>query len=217
MALWDKEDLLLRCKDMLMRPTSDLVFTDVRLYRYLTAAEDEWKPIVARHYPEEMWAARTILTTSDSKTFTLPSGAASALDIVIYESLKGRVLIPGDISDPGADYVLQSGSILMTADRKVTFSDGPYARWIAEPVAIDASTDSTISPSRLRILLVYAACALAARSGGVGDPSYYEEKLDEAAWGNAQTGNVGLLGNLKASGPGYSYHGTPDYAYWRGH
>ena len=69
MATWDVADLLQRVKDYAGRPSTDAVFTDAFWYRRLTEAEQEWKPIIAAHYPNEMWAGPYLMRSVSDSTF----------------------------------------------------------------------------------------------------------------------------------------------------
>lgn len=221
MSLWDSPDLLQRLEDLLGRPSTDAVFTSPYKYRLLTQAEGEIKPMVAQHFPDMMWSAPALMTSTADKVFTLGSSVTEPLRVQILSSLTGRQLKPGAYWDADSDYVWDGvASIRMTRGREVTFPDGaPYARVVTKPTTIDASTASGIFPERLRILLVYRAAGLAARRGfGTMEPQYYEDAFDEAAWGLSGTGNTGLIGSLKtmdlAAGEAAITGGGGD-AYWR--
>ena len=69
MATWDVADLLQRVQDYAGRPTTDAVFTDAFWYRRLTEAEQEWKPIIAAHYPNEMWVGPYLMRSVGDQTF----------------------------------------------------------------------------------------------------------------------------------------------------
>jgi len=221
MANWDAADLLQRCRDEIGRPDADSVFPNAKVYRYLTSAEAHWKPIIAAHHPDDMWDAPAILTAAaDEQTFTFPESETDPLAFMLFTSLTGRPLKPGPYWDRESDYVVEKGIIRITNGRSFTFEDGaPYMRQINAPGTIDASTDSTIFPARLRVLLVYHACAGMARTGmGLGDPSFYQDAMDEAAWGNPMTGDVGMIGALKARdqlGGMSGIAGGGEYRFWR--
>ena len=199
MALYDSADLLQRLRDLLGRPTTDAIFTDALLYRFLTQAEAEVKSEVATHHPHGMWSAPVIMTTADSKVYTLGGSVTEPLRLLLLESLTGQPLKPGPFWDPESDYVWEGGNtIRITAGRTRTFASGPYARVVTAPTTINATTSSTVDPDRLRILLVYKAASFAARrGGGIQEPQYFDDAYDQAAWGTPGTGNVGLLGALK--------------------
>ena len=221
MATWDSADLLQRVRDLLNRPTIDQLFDDPKIYRWLTEAEAYWKPIIVAHYPDEMWSAPTLMTPAvDGKTFDFPVGVTDPIRFEVLESLTGLPLKRGAFWDPGSDYVLESGRIRITGGRSRSFIDGaPYVRYITAPGDIDASTESTINPPRLRALLAYGAAEMACRSGAAwGDPSYFEERAQTLAWGSPNVGDVGLIGQLKTidhRGGMASLEGSRPWAYWR--
>lgn len=222
MATWDNADLLLRVQNLLSRPTTDALFTDTKIYSWLTEAEAYWKPIIAAHAPQDMWTAPALMTAvGDGKTFTFPSSAVGMLRVQIMRSSAYDPLKPGAIWDVGSDYVLENGLLRIAAGREMTFPDGaPYVRLITEPGDIDASTQSTILPKRARAMLPYTAAEIACRTGAAwGDPSYFEERADKLAWGAPDlVGDVGIIGQLKVvnhDGGMASMHGGLDLPYWR--
>lgn len=217
MADYDVADLLARCRRELQRPTTDLAFTDADFYAWLTEAEAHWLPILALHAPGHMLTAPTQLTTTDNIVYSFPGLTEAPLAVKIWDSLRGVPLVRGDFSDTEADYVWEGATIRMPGNIERTFSDGPYARWIAPPATINVSTDSAIKPARARILLVHHACMLAAERGGARlSPQVYETRCDKAAWGKLGTGDVGIIGTLKAHDPTGTHRLAPEhYRWWR--
>ena len=69
MGTWSTADLLQRVQDYAGRPSTDAVFTDAFWYRRLTEAEQEWKPIIAAHYPNEMWVGPYLMRSVGDATF----------------------------------------------------------------------------------------------------------------------------------------------------
>ena len=69
MSTFDVADLLQRVQDYAGRPTTDAVFTDAFWYRRLTEAEQEWKPIIAAHYPNEMWVGPYLMRSISDERF----------------------------------------------------------------------------------------------------------------------------------------------------
>ena len=198
MADYDAADLLARAKFVRRRPSTDAGTSDPEWYSLLTLAEAKYKPLVAAPYPASMYAAAGVvaLTSTDNKVWTIPDVNSYALGLQVLRSETGEPLKAGAYWDQGSDYVMEGATIRITRGREL--STVPYARVIAGPAAIDASTDSTILPEQLRILLVYHACALDAGRGGMDDPSFYETMEREAAWGDpAEPADLGLLGALK--------------------
>ncbi len=217
MADWDAADLLTRFKRMRRRPSTDAGTDSDDIYALLTEAEEHWKPIIAAHYPAAMYAAAGLvaLTSSDNKVWTIPSVNDEPLAVLILASETGAPLKMGPYWDPGSDYVMEGATIRITRGREL--STTPYARVIAGPTTVDANTDSTILPVRLRKLIVYHACALDAGRGGMDDPSFYEAMESDAAWGRPDNpGDVGMIGSLKlqntlAGAAGYS----GPFKYWK--
>ena len=127
--------------------------------------------------------------------------AENPLKLEFIESLTGGILKAGVFTSQSADYVLESGQIRVPRGRSTSFSDGaPYIRMIPPAGVINASYDSTVYPKRARILLVYKALALAAnRHGVLGDPSRFEDLMDEAWYGNPERGKIGLQAQLRVA------------------
>ena len=127
--------------------------------------------------------------------------AENPLKLEFIESLTGDILKPGVFTSSAADYVLESGQIRVPRGRTLSFSDGaPYVRMVPPAGVINASYDSTIYPKRARVLLVYKALALAAnRHGVLGDPSRFEDMMDERWFGNPEKGKIGLQAELRVA------------------
>lgn len=199
MADWDTADLVARCKRRRRRPDTDVGVDDEDWYAFLTEAESEWKPVIAQHFPEEMFGAPVQLTTSDEVVYTFPGVTESPLALVVMDSLNGYPLLPGPFWSDSNDYVWEGTTIRMCRNQPRSFPNGPYARFVSPPGTIDADTDSTILPARLRALLVEQACALQASAGGYDDPGPYEDRLKQLAFGDPNLGTLGLLGGLKVA------------------
>lgn len=220
MADFDTADLVSRCQLYRRRPATDEATTTANWYTMLSDAERHWKPVIAAHYPNQMYGAPQLLTSSDGGyTYVFPSSEQSPLAVLVLSSATGRPLLSGAYWDSGKDYVLEAGQIRMTLGRAVTFAGGPYARFIAAPAAITASVTSTILPAYLRQIIVYHACALDAMRGGMDDPAPYDRMAQQAAFGNpAILGDPGMLGALKKQdtlGGMAAFAGGGEYAWWR--
>lgn len=214
-------ELLAACKRLAKRPATDAATTDPDWYAFLTDAEARWKPVIALHAPGPMLTAPMKLTAAgDGRTFTFPS-SAEPIYVELYRSERGQRLVPGAYDDPGADYVLEGSTVRATAHRQPSYPDGaPWARYVTAPATINAATQSTINPARLRILLVYHACGLWASRGALMDPAHFERLEQQAAFGNPNIpGDLGLIGALKwadpASGMAAFRHDSEPYAWWR--
>lgn len=165
-------------------------------YAWLTEAQAYWLPRVAAEYPYHMFTAPTLLSTADSGvTYQFPSESAP-LAVEVYATLRGPRLYVGQYDDPAADYVWEGSQIRMTTNQARSFSDGaPYARWVASPGTIDASTQPTLKPVYARQLLVDRSLIYWATRGGVRDPSPFRDRETES-WRELQEA-------LKNSNPYY--------------
>jgi len=203
MAQWDAAMLLARVKVLCDRPASDQSITDAQLYALLSEAQEYWYTQWAVHAPHVLLTAPTAMTAGTGNlTYTFPS-SIRPLYVLIYTSATGDFLRPGSWDDPGADYVWEDDKIRMTRGTARVFpSTVPYARYMAPPGQIDGvPTEPTLKPDHARVLLVYHAAAEWARRGGKRDPGPFERKEHELAWGKDGTGDIGILGALKASNP----------------
>ena len=218
MADFDSADLLARCRRYAARPSVDEAFGDSAWYALLTEAEARWLPMLAIHDPGSMYGAPTQLSSDDGGyTYQLTE---EPLALELYTSVNGNPLFPGAYSDPEADYVLEGDEIRMVRGRARDFSDGPYARWISPPAAINASTASQIQPARHRMLLVYDALEKWASVGGHMDPTYWRHLLQATLYGDPEIpGDVGIIGSAKrrdfARGMAAYAHGGQGYRWWR--
>lgn len=211
MATWDSADLLTRLKDATGRPATDSALTSERAYRLLTDAHRAVAYTIAQHIPHTNYGAPVQLVTSDNKLYTL-SGAAEWIGrILVMRSLIGDPLIEGAYDDPAADYTLEGTTgIRITANR--TYSgDAPYVRYMAKPGDITDAIQPTLKPVDALDAVVWKAAALWARRGGFRDPRPYEEQADRILWGNAQTGEPGLIPAYKDMAEGVYSDWIPWY------
>ena len=187
MTLWDAPDCLARCKLLSGRDklTSDASMTDANWYDLLTAGEAYWKPKLAGQYPYHMFGAPTQLTSSDGGvTYIFPNESAP-LAVEVYAALVRPRLVAGQFGDPNADYVWEGSQIRMTTNTARAFASGPYARWVAAPTTINASTDPTLKPTFARQLLVCRAVIHWATRGGLRNPQTFRD-LEEETWRETQ-------------------------------
>lgn len=200
MALWDKVDLLARCKFYAQRPATDESMADADWYSLLTEAQAEVYTMLAAHGMQALYGAPTQLTTTDSKTFTFGTVASANIvpigQVEIRRTRTGPLMVPCSEWETGGDFVMEGDKIRIPGNR--TLSPAPYARFITPPEAIDASNDAALIPRHARILLVYRACEKWARRGGFRDPSYFIDLFTKAWSGDPNVpGDVGLLGLYK--------------------
>ena len=201
MALWDKADLLARCKFYAQRPATDESMADADWYSLLTEAQAEVYTMLAGHGVQALYGAPTQMTAAaDNKTFTFGQAAGANIvpigQVEIRRTRTGPLMIPCSEWESGGDYVFEGDKIRIPSNR--TLTPAPYARFITPPEAIDASTDAVLIPRHARILLVFKACEKWARRGGFRDPSYFVDLFNKAWGGDPNVpGDVGLLGMYK--------------------
>jgi hypothetical protein len=174
--------LLQRCKRYARRPSTDAAFADADWYALLTEAQDDAFEDIASRSPNALYSAPVQLTTADSgKTYTFGTDEASANlyamgHMEIYPDLAS---IPDRPLLPGKDYMLEGNKIRIPSNLTVTFSAGPYARFVSRPGIIDGSTQPTF-PKPGRMMLVYKALEKwASRPGSGTDPEYWGKQYDE--------------------------------------
>ena len=198
MADWDSADLLARCKVLAQRPATDSQQLDADWYSFLEEGQEHWIGQFAIHCAWTNMKAPTLLTTSDSgETYDFPVGTDRPLAVTLYQSKSGRLLRPGTFWDLASDYVWEGNHIRFPGGKTKTFSDGPYARYVASPTSLDASTEPVLLPKRARKLVVYWAVAEWAARGGMRNPKPFYDLMDRAWYGNPALGDLGLLGELK--------------------
>ena len=221
MANYDTADLLARAKRYLNRPSSDLGMADTDWYAFFTEGQAKWYEIIASHAPHVLYGAPELLTSADSgATYTFGSTPFPGGQIEVRASRSGPLLTIGQEWDSGADFTWEGDKLRVPDGQTRTFSAGPYARYIAAPTTIDASTAPTLKPPAARRLIVYDACANAAVRMGSHDPATFRDLEQRAAWGDPHNpGDVGLIGALKTqvytgdtgSGGWWSFIGNGGY------
>lgn len=211
--LWDRAWMLSEGKALLNRPTSDLGMSNTVWYQFLTTGQAKWYEIIATHAPHVLYGAPELLTTADSgATYTFASTPFPGGQIELRESRGGPLLTIGAEWDSGADFTWEGNQLRTPDGRTRTFSAGPYARYVAAPTAIDASTEPTLKPPAARRLIVLDACAQAAVRMGSHDPATFRDMEQRAAWGDPMSpGDVGIMGALRTQ----VYPGAGTGRYWR--
>jgi hypothetical protein len=199
MALWDAADLLARSKRLLNRPTSDQGMTDADWYAFLTEGQAKWFEIIATHAPHVLYGDPEQLTTADGgETYDFASTPFPGGHIEVRQSRSGPVLRIGQDWEASADFTWEGDKLRVPDGQSRTFSDGPFARYVAAPAVIDASTAPTLKPPAARLLIVYDALAHAAVRMGTHDPATFRDLEQRAAWGDPRNpGDVGIIGTLK--------------------
>ena len=200
MAFYDSADLLLRLKRLLVRPSVDQApapdaAMDTTLYSFLEEAQLHWTRELATHVPESMYIFEK-LTTADSGVSYDFSGEPLG-EYELRRTPTGALMIPCPEWEQGGDYVPAGQKIRFPGQLARTFANGPWARYVKMPTVLDATHDPTLLPVHARQLLVPRAAVYFATRGGLRDPKPYQDLEDELWYGNAERGEVGILGSLK--------------------
>lgn len=197
MAQYDSADLLARVKFMAKRPAQDEDVTDPQWYIYLQESQTEWMARLAAIAPEFNYSAPELMTTADlGETYTL---AAEPLGghMEIRATRNGVVLNAGPDWSENADYTAEGQIIRIPSKRRRTFGDGPYARYVKAPGLLDGTNPPVLKPAWCRLLLIPRACIKWASSGGVRDPSIFQDEEDRLWVGEPERGIPGFLETLK--------------------
>jgi hypothetical protein len=163
MALgWAAADLLTRFNSLARRPATDAVGTPEK-YSYLAQGQVDALLDIALLAPDAFFVAPVALTAAaDRKTFTFPSSIRPVGPVELYPSLAA---IPDSPMVEGVDFMAEGSQIRITNNR--AHAGDIYARYVAMPSDIDASTEPTLAPPQARELIVFKAVALFAEAGGL--------------------------------------------------
>lgn len=219
MSRYDSADLLSLSQKYFNRPATDEAASSVEWYQFLTETQARVVQLLAFAHPEAMLSAPSILPTSDSGltyTFGTDSGLPTNFQNIAGEgyirllaSPSGPEILPGTDADNTSDvFIFEDGVVRWPGQRRRTFANGPWARFITPPGIIDGSTPPVLKPVHLRRLLPFGACSLMAMRLGE-DPTPWEV-LFQNAWKEE------LLA-LKARfyGQGRAGMNGPSGAWWR--
>lgn len=204
MAAWDASDLLVRVKLYAARPATDESMSDGQWYALMTEAERELVALYAAQVPHVLMGAPALMSTEDSGLTYHLTASATPLALQVFDAPNGSLMRPGAYWDADAGYVWEGTRIRFPRGATRTFADGPYARYVAQPVtALSASATITLAPDYTRILMVYRTLAKWASIGDLRDPTVWENRERKAWYGEPLTGDVGILGALKMANPFY--------------
>lgn len=180
MATWDGPDCLAQLRFAIGRPSTDEALTDAQGYRLLSDAQDVVTEELAAHVPWLNYGAPELMTTADSKVYTVLYDALGQIEV--YPTLSGQPLRCGAFWDTTADFAQEgTKTIRITGNRTRTFASGPYARYVrAELPLISASQAPLLEPDRARRLIVFRAAVFWARRGGRRDPKPFQDEYTEA-------------------------------------
>jgi hypothetical protein len=213
MAAYDLADLRRRVRDRRRRPTGDADLSNTIIDGYLTDAQLYVYGLLASHFPGggPLRATAVKMTTSDAgATYVLPSTPLLGR-IVIHNNVR----LNSKISD--SEYFWEGNTTLRWKQgENRSFADGPYAVYVVTPGAIGTSnavptTEPSLTPDYLRLLLVEWACALDASSGNQESAVPYETQFNKLFFGGRFPGDLGYLGMLKQQ---YQGTGAQDTSHW---
>ena len=223
MAYSTSAELLAGVKFWAMRPGTDESISDTQIYSLLSLGQMHVVGMFAIHFPEILYEAPGLMTTSDSgATYLFPSSVFPFGNVEIRSSRNGSLLIPGTDWDGTCDYVWEGDRIRIPNGKTRTFSDGPYCRYIKMPADISGSQEPTLEPAFARPLIMYYALYLwAERGGGINpvDPNKFLGMFQSAWAGDPRlNGDVGILGMLARQGYGSGMAATQvnQGQWWRG-
>lgn len=190
-------------------------------YDLLTEAEAEVVAEIATHWPRLLMSAPVLLTSADSGlTYTFGTDAAGDPKVPfghteIYGRNGGYELFASTYAGGEGDLVFEGTKLRATSARARTFSSGPYARFVATPVALSASQASMIPYKPARMLLVYRACEKFCNLGGFRDPSPFQEMYALAWDGRPGSADVGLSGLFATQYTQQQSPGMRGVGWWR--
>lgn len=213
MALWDTADLVARVRRYANRPTQDELLTDALIYALLTEAHTEELAELATLAPTSQMGAPVLLTSADGGvTYTfgtdVDGNQVFPLATEIYAEVNGREMRACSWNSWG-DFVVEGDRIRMPGNTAVTFSAGPYARFVRADAQIDASTEPTLKPPPARIILVWKALIKFAAVGGLRDPAPFEENYaaSKRQW-------ISALRTSYADSAGVAMEGLTSPSWW---
>lgn len=184
MAFMDRAALLAQCKKYAQRPTSDAQMDDPSWYELLTQAQSEVIAKLSTSFPAHFYGAPVQLVTADGgKTYTFGTDAdgdnlAPFGHVEVYARENGRVYYASTYDGYATDsFVIEGAKIRMPRNVARTFSNGPFARFVAEPGVIDASheVDTRLVPKQFRQMLVWDALSRWCAIGQFRDPTTYQQ------------------------------------------
>lgn len=197
MGVSTSAELLDFCELMSGLPTENEEMNDAKWYKLLTLAQKEMFRIFASHVPHSQYGAPELLTTSDGGyTYNLANYPWGR--VVVRESREGRILYPGAEYDSSVDFTIEGDTIRWVNNEARTFSDGPYARYVAAPGDISAVSEPTLQPLEARIAIAWRALELWCSMGRMRDPAHYAREIQKLLWGDPNSrGDIGMIGALK--------------------
>lgn len=201
MTLFASADLLSDFKYMRDRPSTDEESTDAEVYRLLTLAQRSVVMEIAALFPRMLMTAPTLMTTADSGvTYTISGTDEDSQTVtpighaeVYATDPSGRQLFGSTYSGRDGDLVFEGSKLRSPTGSPITYSSGPYIRYVAPTGTLNASNEPSIPPL-LRPLIVPTALITWANRGGKRDDRPYRDVYDDIWLGKNR--QAGLLATL---------------------
>lgn len=201
MALYDRADLVRRFRRWVKRPAVDQsIDLTADIYPALSDAQRRLAGMLSIHAPEANRAVKQLMTTSDSGlTYNLAASPIGPVNIY-YDLRSAMPLVAGEAWQAGADFEWEGDAkIRMIGNVARSFPNGaPYAHYVPAPSDIDATTEPSILPAYVRVMIPIMAAIDYVSEGGMGDPGGLLAR-HQALWNGDPNmpGDVGILGELK--------------------
>lgn len=201
MTLFASVNLLSDFRYQSGRPDVDEETTDAQAYRLLTLAQRDITNDVASLFPRFLMGAPALMTTADSGVTYTISGtdedSATVTPIGHAEAYatnpNGRELWGSTYSGRDGDFVFEGSKLRSPTGSPITYSSGPYIRYVTPSGTLSASTEPSLPPL-LRPLIVPRALILWANRGGLRDDAPYRRLYDDIWLGMGRA--TGLLSTL---------------------
>lgn len=180
MAQFDSADLLAQFELYANRPSTDEALTAAQKYRFLSDAQQDILAELATIAPKSQMSAPTLLTSADGGvTYTfgtdVDGNAIYPLACEVYARVDGRELFASSW-ERGGDFVIEGDRIRSPGNRAITYSSGPYARFVRADAQINGSSEPVLKPVMARKLILFRALLKWAAVGGRIDPTPWADE-----------------------------------------
>lgn len=210
MARYDSADLLARCKRYARRPTNDAEMQDSDWYALMDEAQEFWYTQIAAVAPQflaigpkRLTGPQTYSEGGQDYTAYLFTGLGDSAPawMMVTHGINGRVLTPGPLWSPSADYAFQGTRIVIPQGRESRFTEDLFVEVVPsydyyQPIS--ASQDPILQPLEARSLIAWRALIYWSTRGGHRDPRPFQAREAEV-WGGGPMNSQGLLARLKKS------------------
>lgn len=212
----DSKELLRQLRIVTNRPETDRDLTDAKGYFFLTRAQEQLTYRLATHIPDILKGAPVKLTTKDNgATYEFPVDPLGHVDI--YPAPYAEPLIEAPYWAGYGDYTREGPRVIrMSQGIARTFVDGPWARYVPKPGAIDDVKNPTLVPNDVRRVLPWLAAGMWAQSpGALADPQQFFAEVERQLWGDPQSpGDLGIIGAYKTGHFSSGITQAPNMGLW---